>query len=139
MTRSIGRWKLPQPTDIKEDNEWISIPRIARTIPFGYVQDENDPDVLRPVPDELNLLEKARAYVNQYSYRQVANWISTQTGRYISHVGLMKRVKLEQKRKREASNQRYLAQRYKEALEKAEKIEATRFGARDQGTRTTEA
>ena len=46
MTRSIGRWKLPQPTDIKEDNEWISIPRIARTIPFGYVQDENDPDVL---------------------------------------------------------------------------------------------
>ena len=92
MTRSIGRWKLPQPTDIKEDNEWIAIPRIARTIPFGYVQDDNDPDVLRPVPDELNLLEKARTYVNQYSYRQVANWISTQTGRYISHVGLRKRL-----------------------------------------------
>ena len=51
MTNSIGRWKLPQPTDIKEDNEWISIPRIARTIPFGYIQDENDPDILRPVPD----------------------------------------------------------------------------------------
>ena len=85
------------------------------------------------------MLEKAKKYLKQYSYRDVSNWLSEQSGRYISHVGLMKRVKLEQKRKREASNQRYLAQRYKEALEKAEKIEATRFGARDQGTRTTEA
>ena len=22
MNRSLGKWKLPQPTDIKEDNEW---------------------------------------------------------------------------------------------------------------------
>ena len=36
MTRSIGKWKLPQPTDIKEENEWVQIPRIARTVPFGY-------------------------------------------------------------------------------------------------------
>ena len=26
MTRSIGKWKLPQPTDIKEQNEWVAIP-----------------------------------------------------------------------------------------------------------------
>ena len=45
MTRSAGKWELPQPTDIKEDNEWISIPRIARTIPFGYIKNENDPYV----------------------------------------------------------------------------------------------
>ena len=44
--KSLGKWKLPQPTDIKEENEWISIPRIARTIPFGYVKDENDPYIL---------------------------------------------------------------------------------------------
>ena len=37
-TRSIGNWELPQPTDLKEDNEWIKIPRIARTVPFGYRQ-----------------------------------------------------------------------------------------------------
>ena len=42
MIRSIGKWKLPQPTDIKEENEWIPIPRIARTVPFGYKQDDED-------------------------------------------------------------------------------------------------
>ena len=68
MSRSLGKWKLPQPADIKEDNEWVSIPRIARTIPFGYRQDSEDPDILRPVPTELDLLEKARKHVNQYSY-----------------------------------------------------------------------
>ena len=38
MDRSLGKWKLPQPTDLKdeEQKEWIQIPRIARTVPFGY-------------------------------------------------------------------------------------------------------
>ena len=139
MTKPLQKWKLPQPTDIKEDNEWIAIPRISRTIPYGYELDPNDNFILLPIAIELDMLEKAKKYLKQYSYRDVSNWLSEQSGRYISHVGLMKRVKLEQKRKREASNQRYLAQRYKEALEKAEKIETTRFGARDQGTGTTEA
>jgi len=52
------------------------------------------------------LLEKAKKYLRQYSYRDVAAWLSEQSDRYISHVGLMKRVKIEQKRKREAANQR---------------------------------
>ena len=133
MTRSIGRWKLPQPTDIKEDNEWISIPRIARTIPFGYVQDDNDPDVLRPVPDELNLLEKARTYVNQYSYRQVANWISTQTGRYISHVGLRKRLENGRQRKNQAKGIRQWADYAEKAIAKAKALEEERTGARATG------
>ena len=133
MTRSIGRWKLPQPTDIKEDNEWISIPRIARTIPFGYVQDDNDPDVLRPVPDELNLLEKARTYVNQYSYRQVANWISTQTGRYISHVGLRKRLENERQRKNQAKGILQWADYAEKAIAKAKALEEERTGARATG------
>ena len=129
MTRTAGNWKLPQPTDLKEDDEWLSIPRIARTIPFGYVQDDNDPNLLVPIKKELDLLEKARYYIKQYSYREVANWLTTQTGRKISHVGLIKRIKIEQKRKSEASTQRYLAERYKEALQKAEKLEAKIAGA----------
>ena len=102
MTRTAGRWKLPQPTDIKEQNEWVQIPRIARTVPFGYKQNEEDPDILDPIPTELDLLEKARAYTNQYSYRDVANWLSTNSGRYISHVGLRKRLQHERKRKNQA-------------------------------------
>ena len=43
----------------------------------------------------------------------------------------MKRVKIEQKRKREAANQRQLAAKYKAALEKAEKLEAQRLGGKD--------
>ena len=133
MTRSLGKWKLPQPTDLKDENEWISIPRIARTIPFGYVQDENDPDVLRPVPDELTLLEKARAYVNQYSSRQVANWISNQTGRYISHVGLRKRLENERQRKNQVKGIRQWAEYAEKAIAKAKVLEEERTGAKATG------
>ena len=112
MTRTAGQWKLPQPTDIKEQNEWVQIPRIARTVPFGYKQNEEDPDILDPIPTELDLLEKARAYTNQYSYREVANWLSTNSGRYISHVGLRKRLQHERQRKNQAASLRKWAEKF---------------------------
>ena len=130
MTRSIGKWKLPQPTDIKEQNEWVQIPRIARTVPFGYKQSEEDPDILDPIPVELDLLEKARKHVNQYSYRQVANWLSTNSGRYISHVGLRKRLANERQRKNQAASIRKWAEYAETAIAKAKKIEEARTGAR---------
>ena len=80
MTRPLGKWKLPQPTDVKVDNEWVDIPRISRTIPFGYIVDPEDDKILKPVPDELNKLLQARKYLKQYSYREVANWLSAHTG-----------------------------------------------------------
>ena len=125
-------WKLPVPEETEDGFNWQPVVRIGRTVPFGYEQDPTDLDVLQPIVDELELLERAKKYLRQYSYRDVANWLSEQSGRYISHVGLMKRVKLEQKRKRQASNQRYLAERYKEALQKAEKLEE-RIGGRTEG------
>ena len=139
MMRTTKHWKLPVPEETEDGFDWKPVVRVGRVIPFGYKQDPEDKDILLPIVEELNLLEKAKKYLRQYSYRDVANWLSEQSGRYISYVGLRHRVKLEEKRKREASNKRYLAERYKEALEKAEKLEATRFGARDQSTRTTEA
>jgi len=129
MTRTAGQWKLPQPTDIKEQNEWVQIPRIARTVPFGYKQNEEDPDILDPIPTELDLLEKARAYINQYSYREVANWLSTNSGRYISHVGLRKRLSNERQRKNQAKSLRQWAEYAEKAIAKAQKIEAQRTGA----------
>ena len=133
MTRSIGKWELPQPTDIKEDEEWVQIPRIARTIPFGYKQNENDNDILDPIEKELTLLEQARKYVNQYSYRQVANWLSKQSGRYISHIGLQKRLKNERRRKNQARSLRKWAEYAEKAISKAKEIESQRTGA----TKTT--
>jgi|TARA_R110002074_G_scaffold22255_1_gene68182 hypothetical protein len=133
MTRSIGKWKLPQPTDIKEENEWVQIPRIARTVPFGYKLNDEDPDILDPIPTELDLLEKARSYVNQYSYREVANWLSTNGGRYISHVGLRKRLENERRRKNQAASVRKWAEYAEKAIAKAKALEEERTGAKANG------
>ena len=133
MTRSVGKWKLPQPTDIKDENEWVQIPRIARTVPFGYKQNEEDPDILDPIPTELDLLEKARAYTNQYSYREVANWLSTNSGRYISHVGLRKRLNNERQRKNQAKSLRKWAEYAEKAIAKAQALEEARTGSKATG------
>jgi len=130
MTRTAGQWKLPQPTDIKEDEEWVSIPRIARTVPFGYKLDEDDSSILRPIPEQLDALEQARKYIKQYSYREVSNWLSTRTNRYISHVGLRKRLAHDQKRKRQITSLRKWAEYAETAIEKAKELEAERVGAR---------
>ena len=130
MTRSIGKWKLPQPTDIKEQNEWVQIPRIARTVPFGYKQNEEDPDILDPIPTELDLLEKARQHVNQYSYREVANWLSKNSNRYISHVGLRKRLQNERQRKNKVASIRKWAEYAETAIAKAKALEEERTGAK---------
>jgi|TARA_Y100000004_G_scaffold46828_1_gene51483 hypothetical protein len=136
MTKSVGKWKLPQPTDLQEDGEWLPIPRIARTIPFGYIQDEEDRDLLQPIPDQLNALQEAREYISQYSYREVANWLSTNTNRYISHVGLRKRLANEKQRKNKATSLRKWADYAEKAIEKAKSIEEERTGAK-RSTETT--
>ena len=122
-------WKLPKPEETEDVYVWKPIVRVGRTIPFGYKQDEEDKDILIPIVKELELLEKAKKFIRQYSYRKVADWLSTESGRKISHVGLMKRIQIEQKRKSEASTQSYLAKRYKEAIQKAKKLEERISGA----------
>ena len=132
MNRSLGKWKLPQPTDLKdeEEKEWIQIPRIARTIPFGYVINKEDNDLLDPVPYELEALELARKHVKQFSYREVANWLTTKTGRDISHVGLRKRLMHEQQRKNKARTLRKWSEYAQKAIQKAKTIEESRIGAK---------
>ena len=129
MTKPLKQWKLPQPTDIKEDNEWVPIPRISRTIPFGYDVDPDDPDVLLPNEYQLDMLQKAQQYLKQYSYREVANWLTRNTGREISHVGLKKRLDNERRRKNKAGSLRRWADYAKKAIAKAEELEAKRLGA----------
>jgi len=132
MDRSLGKWKLPQPTDLKdeEQKEWIQIPRIARTIPFGYKINEEDSELLDPIPFELEAIEVARQYVKQYSYRQVANWITTKTGRDISHVGLRKRLMNERQRKNKARTLKSWTEWAEKAIQKAKAYEEERTGAK---------
>ena len=120
MTRELGAWILPQPP---KTSEYVPIPKFGRTVPFGYKQDEEDENMLLPIPTELEALAKAKKHLKQYSLREVAAWLSKLTGRYISHVGLSKRIKDEQSYKRRSTTYRNLTKRYKEALEKAEAYE----------------
>ena len=113
-------WKIPMPEEIEDVLVWKPVVRVGRIIPFGYRQDPEDNDIILPIPEELELLEQAKKYLKQYSLRNVADWLSEESQRYISHVGLMKRIKLEQKRKKEV----------KEASEKAKKLEDQRIGGR---------
>ena len=132
MTKPIGKYKLPQPTDIQIDNEWVDIPKISRTIPFGYKVDPEDSDVLKPIPDELNKLVLAKRYLKQYSYREVANWLSAHTGRSISHVGLMKRVKNERRRKSQSTSLRRWAKYAEAAIAKAQALETKRLDCKEE-------
>jgi hypothetical protein len=142
-TRSTGKWILPQPENVTRDEDYLPIPKIARTIPFGYIEDPEDKDMLLPVPRELRALEKAKEHLQQYSYREVANWLVKQTGRDISHAGLKKRVESEQSNKRRSATLREWARRFQKAIAKAEEIDYKRLGAKrpkdpegtsDQGT-----
>ena len=132
MNRSVGKWKLPQPTDLKneEQTEWIQIPRIARIIPFGYKVNETDKELLDPIPYELEALELARKYIKQYSLRQVANWLTTKTGREISHIGLRKRLLHERQRKNKARTLKRWSEYAEKAIQKAKVIEESRVGAK---------
>ena len=71
--------------------ESIKIKRKARTIPFGFKQSE-DPNYLEPIREELDALRQAREYSKTCSLRETAQWLHRKTGRYISHVGLKKRL-----------------------------------------------
>jgi len=132
MNRSVGKWKLPQPTDLKDEEQkkWMQIPRIARIIPFGYKLNEEDPNLLDPIPYELEAIELARKYTKQYSFRQIANWLTKKTGRDISHVGLRKRLMHEQQRKNKARTLKRWSEYAEKAIQKAKAIEEERTGAR---------
>ena len=68
------------------------IKRKARTIPFGY-KISDDTDFIESVDSELEALQEAKNYLKTCSYREVAIWLTKTAGRYISYVGLRKRVK----------------------------------------------
>ena len=71
--------------------EPIKIKKRARTIPFGFKQSQ-DPNYIEPVKEELDALRQAKEYSKTCSLRETAQWLHRKTGRYISHVGLKKRL-----------------------------------------------
>jgi hypothetical protein len=125
---SLGYWQLPKPHK-GEEKQWHVLVRTARQVPFGYIIHPDNDKLLKPVPDELEALELAKRHLRQYGYREVAIWLTKQTGRHISHTGLKKRVDIERKRKKTARIKRKLAQRLEETLQEIKKLEEENIGA----------
>jgi len=136
MTLKTNRYKLPQPVDEKDGDEWVSIPRVSRVVPFGYKVRDDDPFIMDPIPLELDLLEEAKKFMKQYNHREVAAWLSNSTGRYISNRGLVGRIEQEKRNKSKAASYRKWAEYAEKAIAAAEKLEKERTGAK--GPHTSE-
>jgi len=83
--------------------EPIKIKKRARVVPFGFKQ-SSDPNYLEPVKEELDALRQAQEYSKTCSLRETATWLHRKTGRYISHVGLRKRLARNSTTETEESN-----------------------------------
>ena len=70
----------------------MKLKKLGRVIPFGYKESEEQ-GYLEQIPEEIAALEEAKNYLKTCSDREVAEWLDRKTGRYISHVGLRKRIK----------------------------------------------
>ena len=119
---------MPLPSK-KHNKEWHTIVRVTKKIPWGYeLHPEND-RLLVPIEHELEALELAKRHLKQYSYRAVAQWLSKETGRSISHMGLKKRIEVEQRRRKVLTIKRKFAKWLQETLEEIEKLESQGVGA----------
>jgi len=122
----LGYWMLPKPINMKS---WERVPRLSkRSVPFGYEIDPEDDSWLKPIVKELELLLLAKKHLKQYSYREVSAWLTTQSGRRITHDGLKKRIDVERRRKSLAAIKRKLALWLKETIQQYEALEKERIG-----------
>lgn len=69
-----------------------SMRRSSSTIPFGYKLSESDNQMLEIVEEEIKALDKILPMVKDktISLREGSMWLTHETGRSISHMGLKK-------------------------------------------------
>ena len=66
----------------------------SRIVPFGYEASGDDPNILIPIPEQIQLLEKAYQYLDaKQPVRRVAAWLKDVSNRSISHTALLRRYK----------------------------------------------
>ena len=70
------------------------IRRTSSTIPFGYELDEHFEGYLKPIPEQIEMLEEvAEAVVNgEISLGIGVDWLEAETGKKMSRMGLKKYV-----------------------------------------------
>jgi hypothetical protein len=69
-----------------------NIRRSSSTIPFGYKLNDSNNQMLEPVQEELDMLDKVLPLIREktLSLREGSMWLTHETGRSISHMGLKK-------------------------------------------------
>jgi hypothetical protein len=69
-----------------------NIRRSSSTIPFGYKLSESNNQMLEAIPAELSVLNKVLPMIRDktLSLREGSMWLTHETGRSISHMGLKK-------------------------------------------------
>ena len=63
-SEELGFWTLPKP-DMFVKN-WKRLPRVARTVPFGYEVDEEDEDFLADLNRRKTRQEEIKAQLQQF-------------------------------------------------------------------------
>ena len=66
--------------------------RTSSTIPFGYKLNEDNTELLETIPEQLEALDKIIPMIKNktMSLRDGSMWLTHETGRSISHMGLKK-------------------------------------------------
>ena len=82
------------PTESSSSPLRITRRRVSRLIPFGYEVSEENEKLLIEVPEEMELINKAKKFIeNNCSYRETAEWVSHHSGKKITGMGLREVLK----------------------------------------------
>lgn len=57
------------------------------SVPWGYK--ETSPGVIQPIDEELEYLAEGLVHLKKYSYKNIADWLYSKTGRRITYQGLL--------------------------------------------------
>jgi|DEB0MinimDraft_10_1074344.scaffolds.fasta_scaffold102559_1 hypothetical protein len=116
--------------------KWTPIVKRRKHVPWGYKPSEEDPRVLIPIDEHLDLLEQAKEMRSHHSLRELATWLTAVTGSPISHQGLKLRFEREEQNlasKAEAEQEYILSKIVKDNWDKLQR-ERARLGANKQDT-----
>ena len=71
---------MPDPVGLKDDNEWLEIPRISRTVPFGYKLHKEDVTIAEFFKVENLSPEEARqAIIDTFEGKQTIEYNAQQS------------------------------------------------------------
>jgi len=79
---------------MSEEKIKIARRKNARVVPYGYEISDEDPEFLIQNEDHMELIKKAKKFIeNNCSYRETAEWLSHNTGRKLTGMGLREVLK----------------------------------------------